>query len=81
VGIAHPAQFLINLKGSLKMLIDVNNIEKQITTTFEDIAKNNNFRAIVGSAKSTLHPDRGTRNGLRTKISFQLSIFLHGNKR
>jgi hypothetical protein len=51
VGIAHPAQFLIYLKGSLQMLIDVNNIEKQITTTLEDIARNNNFGAIVGSAK------------------------------
>jgi hypothetical protein len=64
VGIAHPAQFLIYLKESLQMLIDVNNIEKQITTTLEDFARNNNFGAIVGSAKSTLHPDRGTRNGL-----------------
>ena len=53
-GIAHPAQFLINLKGSLKMLIDVNNIEKQITTTLEDIARNNNFGAIIGTTKSTL---------------------------
>jgi len=36
------------------MPIDVNNIEKQITTALEDIARNNNFGAIVGSAKSTL---------------------------
>ena len=62
VGIAHPVQFLIYLRGSLQMPIDVNNIEKQIRTTLEDIARNNNFGANGGIAKSTDATNNGSKS-------------------
>ena len=44
------------------MPIDVNNIEKQIRTTLEDIARNNNFGANGGIAKSTDATNNGSKS-------------------
>jgi len=44
------------------MPIDVNNIEKQIRTTLEDIARNNNFKANGGSAKYTDATNNGSKS-------------------